>query len=66
MKLITEFDDSIEAQIVSNSLREKGVMTVVTSADSQQLGRAKTGAIDVGLWVKFNNSNEGFLTTLIT
>ncbi len=53
MKLIREYDDVNEAEIISSSLREKGVMTKVTSADSQRLGRFKSGSIKVGLWVMF-------------
>lgn len=53
MKLIREYNDANEAEIISNSLREKGVMSTVTSADSQRLGRFKSGSLKVGLWVMF-------------
>ncbi len=53
MKLVREFDDANEAEIISESLRERGVMTAVTSVDSQRLGRTRTGSLKVGLWVMF-------------
>lgn len=53
MKLVREYDDANEAEIISVSLRERGVMTTVTSADSQRLGRFKSGSLKMGLWVMF-------------
>ena len=51
MKLLAKYSDLNEAKEVSLQLREKGVLTYLSSVNSYRLSRVRTGALKVGLWV---------------
>jgi hypothetical protein len=54
MKLLEEFTSLSDAETLSERLREKGILTHVSSVHSKQLGALVTGAVKVGVWVVLN------------
>ena len=51
MKLLKEFTSISDAEVLVEKLRKKGVLTHISSTNSNQLGGHATGAIKVGVWV---------------
>lgn len=58
MKLLKQFSDEIEAESFSEKLRNKGLMTYISSKRSMSFGRHQTGALTVGVWVVLENQYE--------
>lgn len=54
-----------EAESLAERLRNKGVLTHVSSKGSQQLGSPVTGAVKVGVWVVLNEQVKD-ATALLT
>ncbi len=50
MNLLAQFNDVSQAEELSYELRERGVLTYVSSSNSFKLSSAQTGAVKVGLW----------------
>ena len=50
MKLLRNFEDLSDAEHLSERLRNKGVMTFISSKQSHGLHRYRTGALKVGVW----------------
>ena len=55
MQLIGEYYSISEAEQVQRMLREKGILTHISSARSYNLSGYVTGAFKVGLWSIFDN-----------
>ena len=51
MKLLKEFTSISNAEALAEKLRHKGVLTHISSTNSNQLGGHATGAIKVAVWV---------------
>lgn len=58
MKLLDQFYRLDNANDLSWSLRQQGILTYVSSKKSHQLGSIKTGAFKVGLWVVLDKQFE--------
>ena len=59
MKLIAQYQDTIDAERVSDRLRRKGILTFVSGRGLQVPGAARhTGAIKIGLWAVLPNQYE--------
>jgi len=50
MKLLRNYEDLSDAEDLSHRLRNKGIMTFVSSKKSHDLHRFRTGALNVGVW----------------
>lgn len=62
MKLLDQFYDENKANELAWELRQKGILTHISSKRSYQLGRIRTGVFKVGLWVvldkQFNDAKK--------
>ena len=50
MKLLRSYEDLPDAEHLSERLRNRGVMTFISSRRSHNLHRYRTGAFKVGVW----------------
>lgn len=50
MQLIEQYSDLSQAESAANQLRNKGILTHISSKGSYSASRAVTGAFKVGLW----------------
>ncbi len=58
MKLLREFQNIYDAEHLSKRLRNKGVMTFISSKRSHNLHRHRTGATKVGVWAVLPHQYE--------
>ncbi len=54
MKLVNQYFNQSNAYADAEKLKRKGIKVFVSSINSHQLSRSRTGALKVGLWVVYN------------
>lgn len=64
MKLLKEFSSISDAESLVKKLRAKGVLTHLSSMNSNQLGAIATGAINVGVWAVLNEQADDAMALL--
>ncbi|AQQ67656.1 hypothetical protein Mag101_08405 [Microbulbifer agarilyticus] len=65
MKLLREFTSLSDAELLSNRLRSKGILTHISGVNSKQLGAIATGTVKVGVWAVLNEQVDD-ATALLT
>ena len=64
MKLLQEYTDVSDAEHLSQRLRQKGVLTYISSKQSKQFGAHQTGAVKVGVWVVLTEQENDAISLL--
>lgn len=64
MKLLVQYSNILDAEYLSERLRNKGVMTYISSSKSHSMGRIQSGALRVGVWVVLESQYEDAFTLL--
>ena len=65
MQLIEQYSDLSQAESAANRLRNKGILTHISSKGSYSASRAMTGAFKVGLWAVLDSQYHDACALLI-